>query len=56
MPSQGFAQRLHARLRLQRHQEPPREHLAAEPVDDRHQRHNPTRIGPEVMSIAQSGP
>ena len=41
MPSQGFAQRLHARLRLQRHREPPREPLAAEPVDNRHQIHKP---------------
>ena len=37
MPSQGFAQRLQARLRLQRHREPPREHIAAKPVDNRHQ-------------------
>ena len=45
MPSQGFAQRLHARRRLQRNREPPREHLAAEPVDDRHQIHKPPRHG-----------
>ena len=45
MPSQGFAQRLQARLRLQRNREPPRKHLAAEPVDDRHQIHEPTRHG-----------
>ena len=55
MPSQGFAQRLQARLRLQRHREPPSEPLAAEPVDNRHQRHAPPRaMGPEVMSIAQT--
>ena len=37
MPSQGFAQRLQARLRLQRYREPPPEYLAAEPVDNHHQ-------------------
>ena len=45
MSSEGFAQRLHARPRLQRNREPPREHLAAEPVDDRHQIHKPPRHG-----------
>ena len=45
MSSQGFAQRLHARPCLQRHREPPREHLAAEPVDDRHQIHKSPRHG-----------
>ena len=37
MPSKGFAQRLQARRCLQRHREPLREHLAAEPVDNHHQ-------------------
>ena len=45
MPRQGVAQRLHARPRLQRNREPSGKHLAAEPVADRHQIHEPTGHG-----------
>ena len=45
MPRQGVAERFHARLRLERNREPPGEHLAAEPVDDRHQIHEPPGHG-----------
>ena len=52
IPSQRFAQRRHARPRLQRHRELPREHLAAEPVNDRHLIHDPRAMGTEVLAIA----